>query len=178
MKVNKILKIINLFIDEDSLVEDVVQPVKKMRNQYEEEEFDDPNLLRQQKIKNSAQINQPRGVPSGVTIPPPEQLGMDGDKKLHFAFYEILMVVFVIAFIISSLIGKNINENMAQKWYTTNQVFLEESYAHIGVNSEYNPNQSAVPILKESYNNFKFYASGRKFVKWMLINMDVSLLIN
>jgi hypothetical protein len=62
---------------------------------------------------------------------------------------------------------------LAQKWYSVNKEYLEENYAHIGVGSEYNTNQTGVPMLKESCNNFKFYASGRKFIKWMLVNMDV-----
>jgi hypothetical protein len=40
------------------------------------------------------------------------------------------------------------------------------------MNTEYNTG-TGVPILKESYNSFKFYASGRVFTKWMLVNMDV-----
>jgi hypothetical protein len=69
--------------------------------------------------------------------------------------------------------GKSKNESIAQKWYNVNAAYLEDNYAHIGVNAEYNSNQTAAPMLKESYNNFKFYASGRKFIKWSLVNMDV-----
>ena len=109
------------------------------------------------------------GMPQGQGAAPQEE-----ESRLHLALYEVLMLIFVIIFALNCLIGKNKNESLAHTWYQVNRDYLENNYAHIGVNSEYNSNQSGTPILKESYNNFKFYASGRKFVKWMLVNMDVS----
>jgi hypothetical protein len=105
-----------------------------------------------------------------------DQIGsMDNEveKKLFLAFYEIVMILFVVIFILSGILGKNTNQGLATKWYTANQQFFEDNYAHIGVSTEYNT-KAGVPILKESYNNFKFYASGRVFLKWMLVNMEVN----
>jgi hypothetical protein len=84
------------------------------------------------------------------------------------------MITFLFIFITNCLIGIRKNEQLAQKWYFSNSAYLEDNYAHLGTGSEYNT-KSGVPILKESYNNFKFYASGRVFTKWLLVAMDVNI---
>jgi len=92
-------------------------------------------------------------------------------KQLYFAYYEVLMGLFVIIFIVNCYIGKTKNENLAKKWYVANKNFFEENYAHLGHGKEYNA--AAAPLLKESYNSFKFYASGRVFLKRLLTRMEV-----
>jgi hypothetical protein len=92
-------------------------------------------------------------------------------KQLYFAYYEVLMGLFVIVFLVNCYIGKTNNENLAKKWYVANRNFFEENYAHLGHGKEYNP--AGAPLLKESYNSFKFYASGRVFLKRLLTRMEV-----
>jgi len=156
----------------------------------EDDEFDNPNLLVENQGKNignpapeivnsnSNNINK-----QNIQIPsydsqnqkptnPGNNSSHQVEPKLYLAYYEIVMFLFVVAFFLNLYIGKSRNEAIATKWYTTNQKFFEDNYAHIGVNSEYNT-KAGVPILKESYNNFKFYSSGRVFAKWMLVNIDV-----
>jgi hypothetical protein len=179
---------LDLSIEDDVVYQNQVKSDKPRARVYDhDEEFDDPQLLIDQKNKNAKSQNHqniPQGMPQGG-IPmggmPQGGFPMGGmpmnqveeEKKLNFSLYEVLMLTFIIAFVLNCLYGKNFNENLAQKWYSVNKEYLEENYAHIGVGSEYNTNQTGVPMLKESYNNFKFYASGRKFIKWMLVNMDV-----
>lgn len=125
------------------------------------------------------QEGMPHGMPGGMPMQMPGQGHPNAtpqqeiESRLTFAFYEIVMVVFVIVFILNCWRGKTSNEGIANRWYEANKKFFEENYAHIGMNAEYNT-KAGVPILKESYNAFKFYASGRVFTKWMLVNMDVS----
>ncbi len=96
-------------------------------------------------------------------------------EELHLAYYEIFMFLFVVAFIFKAYFGKIKNEHIVAKWYNLNKKFYEENYAHIGFETDYNTN-AGMPIFKESYNNYKFYATGRVFTKWMLINFDVSII--
>lgn len=81
---------------------------------------------------------------------------------------------FVILFIINCYIGKSKNENLAKKWYVANKYFFEENYAHLGHGREITA--ETAPLLKESYNSFKFYASGRVFIKRFLTRMEVNYL--
>jgi hypothetical protein len=92
-------------------------------------------------------------------------------KSLLFAYYEVIMGVFVIVFVINCFIGKTKNENLAKQWYVANKHFLEENYAHLGHGRDYTT--ISAPLLKESYNTFKFYASGRVFIKRFLTRMEV-----
>jgi len=101
-----------------------------------------------------------------------ENLKETDGKGLHFAYYEVIMAVFVLVFIANCLIGKSKNENLAKKWYISNKNFLEENYAHLGHGRDFTP--SSAPLLKESYNTFKFYASGRVFIKRLLTRMEVN----
>jgi hypothetical protein len=178
---------LDLSIEDDVINENqIISEKPRSRGNDNDEEFDDPKLLINQKNKNERAQNNPNiphgmpqagipmgGIPHGGyptgSMPIPQA---EDEKKLNFSLYEVLMLTFIIAFVLNCFYGKNLNENLAQKWYSVNKEYLEENYAHIGVGSEYNTNKG-VPLLKESYNNFKFYASGRKFIKWMLVNMDV-----
>jgi hypothetical protein len=139
----------------------------------EDEEFDNPHLL-QENMNSKPDPRRMSQMPPNM----PPTMGQnientsEPEKRFQFALYEIVMLLFLISFILNCFLGKAKNENLANKWFTANRQYLEENYAHIGVNTEYNT-KGSVPMMKESYNNFKFYASGRKFIKWLLVNMDV-----
>ena len=104
-------------------------------------------------------------------IKPQQNYPQEIEKNFTLAIYEIIMIAFLLIFILNCFIGKRSNDKLCEKWYHTNKNFFEDNYAHIGVNTEYNTKNS-VAILKESYNNFKFYASGRVFTNWMLVHMN------
>jgi hypothetical protein len=149
----------------------------------DDEEFDNPYLL-QNKQKGPAGMNPAQmqgmqgmqGMPGmqGAQMPQatPQPVQDTQDRQLTFSLYEFIMMGFLILFLINCLIGKQRNQSLCQRWYDTNRHFFEENYAHIGVNTEYNT-KTSVAILKESYNNFKFYASGRVFTNWMLVHLNL-----
>jgi hypothetical protein len=194
---------LNIANDEQIPVKKEIHSAKPSRHLEDDDEFDDPVLLNQQLNKqkggkdkgmniNNIPPNQ-RNVKPDIKLPNrgniPEgydanQMGMPPannqipmeDNKLHFAFYEIFMFVFVTLFVLNCYLGKSKNESYAQRWYLSNREFIEDSYAHLGHGTEYNA-AGGVPILKESYYNFKFYASGRVFIKWLLVTMDVNIFI-
>jgi hypothetical protein len=137
----------------------------------EEEEFDDPVLLKKS-TKNTKDVNTAK--PNKDILEEQkkyENLKEFEGKKLHFAYYEVIMGLFVIIFIINCFIGKSKNENLAKKWYIANRTFFEDNYAHLGHGREFST--VSAPLLKESYNSFKFYASGRVFIKRFLARMEV-----
>jgi hypothetical protein len=147
------------------------------RYSVEDEEFDNPHLLQDNKNINTdpRKMSQfPPNMPPNMAPNMQQNVehSQESEKRFQFALYELVMLFFLILFIINCFLGKAKNEGLAQKWYTANRQYLEENYAHVGVNTEYNT-KGSVPMMKESYNNFKFYASGRKNIKWLLVNMDV-----
>lgn len=87
-----------------------------------------------------------------------------------FTIYEVLMMVMVVAFILTCFSGKSTNEALANKWFSNNREFFINNYAHIGTETQYNID---TPMLKESYNNFKFYASGRVNINYTLVSLDL-----
>jgi hypothetical protein len=118
----------------------------------------------------------PYQVPNQGNISPEHYIPPAPDGKISLAYYEIFMLVFVGLFLVNCLLGKKTNEDIANRWYRVNQKFFEENYAHIGAGTEYNP-KTCAPIIRDSYNGFKFYASGRVFTKWMLVNMEVTIFL-
>lgn len=87
-----------------------------------------------------------------------------------FSIYEVVMMGFVLIFLVTCFSGKSSNDSLATKWYISNKAFFVENYAHIGTDTQYNIES---PLLKESYNNFKFYASGRENINSTLISLDL-----
>ena len=86
-----------------------------------------------------------------------------------FTIYEIIMLILVVVFIINCFIGKSSNENMAEKWIKNNKDFFSANYAHIGINTG---EEKDSVMMKESYNNYKFYASGRVHLNSTLVSLD------
>lgn len=85
--------------------------------------------------------------------------------------YELTMIALIIIFIINAVIGVKTNKDIAKKWMEKNLQFFEDNYAHLGGEREYNPNN--LSLIKDSYNAFKFFASGRVYVGWMLIDINL-----
>lgn len=104
-----------------------------------------------------------------------EELELEASKQKMifqlFSLYEIIMIGFVLLFLITCFSGKSTNDSLAARWYNHNKAFFVENYAHIGTDTQYNID---APLLKESYNNFKFYASGRENVNFSLISLDLA----
>ena len=49
--------------------------------------------------------------------------------------------------------------------------FFEDNYAHLGGEREYNPNN--LSLIKDSYYDYKFFASGRVYVSWMIVDINL-----
>ena len=167
-------------------------PYKTKEKVEQEEEFDDPELLgtaqieeeaeetqeEEEKIEEESSKNQetteeatfqPQGAHS-------EELEIEATEKASlflslFTIYEVLMVVFVVVFILNCMIGKSNNEKLANKWYNLNKKFFMKNYAHIGTDLQHEPDNA---LLKESYNNYKFYASGRENINSVIVSLDLS----
>jgi hypothetical protein len=87
-------------------------------------------------------------------------------------FYEIIMFAFIILFIINVFIGKRKNYNISKLWLKSNLDFFTNNYAHIGADREFNTKISE-PLIYDSYNNYKFFASGRVYINWMLVDINL-----
>jgi len=68
--------------------------------------------------------------------------------------------------------GKKTNDKFAETWFITNKAFFLENYAHIGI-THADDNTKNSMILKESYNSYRFYASGRVYCKWLLSTIEL-----
>jgi len=95
------------------------------------------------------------------------------DKGLNLTNYEYCMAGFVLFFIIACFFGKTSNESLAMKWFNANKSFYTYNYAHIGHENNYSNFNLSSPFLVDSYSNFKFYASGRVNVNYMLVNIEL-----
>jgi hypothetical protein len=97
------------------------------------------------------------------------------ERKNYFLFmfsvYEVIMIGFVILFVLNCLIGKSKNDNLADKWLSDNKNFFLKQYAHVGTELQ---SSSDVALTKESWNNYKFYGSGRINLNSNLISLDLS----
>lgn len=143
----------------------------KKNIQEDSDEFDNPVLL-ERNIQHPHPQMKPSTQPKQTKV---QTVELDSNSPMTLAYYEIFMILFVATFLLNCLLGKKTNETLAERWYKANKTFYESNYAHLGAGTEYNP-ETFTPILKESYNSYKFYASGRVFTKWMLVNMEVTYL--
>lgn len=87
-----------------------------------------------------------------------------------FTIYEIFMILLLVFYILNCLFGITKNEKIASEWIKNNINYYASNYAHIGLNKEYEIESS---LVKESYNKFKFYASGRRNLNYTTINLDL-----
>ena len=81
-------------------------------------------------------------------------------------------LIFSALFILNAFYGKLKNKKIASQWLESNKVFFENNYAHLGFSQEYN--QKSINLMKPiSYNAFSFFATGRVYVNWMVINLTL-----
>ena len=182
------LIIINLISNYYVISEEVSKDQERPKNIEENDEFDDPSLLKKEKKKkkkeksNSTQEEKKpeinREDNNDNMYPSIEQLRqekLEEMNKYKYFFlrylYEIIMISVVIIFIINAILGVKANENLANKWFYKNRSFFEENYAHLGGEREYNPNN--LSLIKDSYNEYKFFASGRVYISWIIIDLNL-----
>ena len=134
---------------------------KSQINPDEDEEFDNPELLR---AKQQKEMNQgiPKGMPNqGKQIPnnidPSMMANMHQEQDLNnqiphdnsfkFSLYEYLMMGFVVLFLVNWFLGKSKNESLAFKWFNANKSFFTYNYAHIGHENNYSQFNMNSPFL-------------------------------
>ena len=161
---------------------------KPTKNIEENDEFDDPSLLRKKKgKKEKSKINKEENktIPekekdkeNDNIYPSLEQLReekIEEMNKYKYFFlkylYEISMISLVIIFILNAIYGVKQNRKIANNWFIKNRLFFEDNYAHLGGEREYNPNN--LSLIKDSYNDYKFFASGRVYVSWMIVDINL-----
>ena len=165
-------------------------PPKNKKRIVEDDEFDDPNLLHQKQQRNNLppnmnqQINnnnippnnniQNNNINNNITNNNEDEMIEMNKYKYYFLkyFYEIIMFAFIILFIINVFIGKRKNYNISKLWLKSNLDFFTNNYAHIGADREFNTKISE-PLIYDSYNNYKFFASGRVYINWMLVDINL-----
>ena len=165
-------------------------PPKNKKRIIEDDEFDDPNLLHQKQQRNNLppnmnqQINnnnippnnniQNNNINNNITNNKEDEMIEMNKYKYYFLkyFYEIIMFTFIILFIINVFIGKRKNYNISKLWLNSNLDFFTNNYAHIGADREFNTKISE-PLIYDSYNNYKFFASGRVYINWMLVDINL-----
>ena len=165
-------------------------PPKNKKRIIEDDEFDDPNLLHQKQQRNNLppnmnqQINnnnippnnniQNNNINNNITNNKEDEMIEMNKYKYYFLkyFYEIIMFAFIILFIINVFIGKRKNYNISKLWLNSNLDFFTNNYAHIGADREFNTKISE-PLIYDSYNNYKFFASGRVYINWMLVDINL-----
>jgi hypothetical protein len=81
------------------------------------------------------------------------------------------MISLLVIYIINAIIGVKINRKLAESWLEKNKKFFEDNYAHLGGEKEYNPNQ--ITLIKDSYNDYRFFASGRVYLSWLLVDINL-----
>ena len=171
-----------------SLLSSVVIPVvskKTDKNPYktkqkieQEEEFDAPELLGGKQVEPESESEgeeEPDKAPEIDKIAHSQELEIEATNKKEMflnllTIYEVVMLGLVILFMINCMIGVKTNDKMANSWVKQNKKFFENNYSHIGTDNQYNLDN---PLLKESYSNFKFYASGRQYVNFVLVSIDL-----
>ena len=102
---------------------------------------------------------------------------------IYGSIYEILMLIFLFGFIFNCFCGKNLNDKYAMAWYAANKQYFEERYEVIGRNNqesdqlEFKMPENA-PIIKESPYYFKFFCANYRYVKWLIVVLEVSTFNN
>jgi len=161
------------------------EPKKQSKNIEENDEFDDPSLLKKKKKKektNTAPEEKKEEIKeetdNNSIYPSLEQLRQEKleemNKYKYFVLkylYEICMISLVLIFILNSIYGVKKNRAIANKWFLKNRSFFEDNYSHLGGEREYNP--SNLSLIKDSYNDYKFFASGRVYVSWCLVDINL-----
>ena len=161
----------------------------------ENDEFDDPSLLKddfdedtpkknikKEKLKSGSKKDKKESEKdndeNNDIYPSLEQLQKDKLEEMNkykFFFmkysYEICMMLLLAIYIIYAYFGVKINRKIAESWLEKNKSFFEENYAHLGGEREYNPNQ--LTLIKDSYNDYKFFASGRVYLSWLLVDINL-----
>jgi hypothetical protein len=165
-------------------------PPKNKKRIIEDDEFDDPNLLHQKQQRNNLPPNMNQQI-NNNNIPPNNNIQnnninnnitnnkedeiIEMNKYKYYLlkyFYEIIVFAFIILFIINVFIGKRKNYNISKLWLKSNLDFFTNNYAHIGADREFNTKISE-PLIYDSYNNYKFFASGRVYINWMLVDINL-----
>ena len=176
--------------DEDNTnTKKIPNPPKNKKRIVEDDEFDDPNLLHQRNQRNNIPPNSNQQINNN--IPPNKNIQNNNNYnetnknkedemiemnkyKYYFLkyFYEIIMFAFIILFIINVFIGKGKNYNISKLWLKSNLDFFTNNYAHIGADREFNT-KITEPLIYDSYNNYKFFATGRVYINWMLVDINL-----
>ena len=176
---------VHLIEDEDLKIEDEKKnpEIKKKkiqsrnsRFQEDSDEFDDPNLLNEH--NNKMQNNEfQKEIPTNTNNSEPKYDEENEEEKkdiinliLNKYLYEFSMGSFLLIFILNVLYGKKKNKKIAFKWYNQNKDFFINNYAHIGTEREFNPKKTDT-LIYESYNEYKFFSSGRIYINWMLVDI-------
>jgi len=105
----------------------------------------------------------------------------DASKKVSFnekysKYFEIIFAVVTCLLIINYFMGKDKTLAYMEKWYSINKEFFDSNYSHLGEDEEYSI-KNTFPVKRESVTEFRFYATGRIYIKWMLVCTDVSILL-
>ena len=171
------------------------EPKKSSEAIEENDEFDDPSLLKEEQDEDSQKTKKNEKTKSNTEskkkskesektndnddiYPSLEQLKKDeieemSKYKFFFLkyFYEICMISLLVIYIINAIMGVKINRKLAESWLEKNKKFFEDNYAHLGGEKEYNPNQ--ITLIKDSYNDYRFFASGRVYLSWLLVDINL-----
>ena len=171
------------------------EPKKSSEAIEENDEFDDPSLLKEEQDEDSQKTKKSEKIKSNTEskkkpkesektndnddiYPSLEQLKKDeieemSKYKFFFLkyFYEICMISLLVIYIINAIMGVKINRKLAESWLEKNKKFFEDNYAHLGGEKEYNPNQ--ITLIKDSYNDYRFFASGRVYLSWLLVDINL-----
>jgi hypothetical protein len=92
--------------------------------------------------------------------------------------YEIMMMLFFFSFVYNCFCGNNKNDKYALAWYNANKQYFEERYSNIGLKKEEDVNgiqdidTNSLPIIKDSQYIYKFYASGYRYIKWLMVVLE------
>ena len=171
------------------------EPKKSSEAIEENDEFDDPSLLKEEQDEDSQKTKKNEKTKSNTEskkkskesektndnddiYPSLEQLKKEeieemSKYKFFFLkyFYEICMISLLVIYIINAIMGVKINRKLAESWLEKNKKFFEDNYAHLGGEKEYNPNQ--ITLIKDSYNDYRFFASGRVYLNWLLVDINL-----
>ena len=171
------------------------EPKKSSEAIEENDEFDDPSLLKEEQDEDSQKTKKNEKTKSNTEskkkpkesektndnddiYPSLEQLKKDeieemSKYKFFFLkyFYEICMISLLVIYILNAIMGVKINRKLAESWLEKNKKFFEDNYAHLGGEKEYNPNQ--ITLIKDSYNDYRFFASGRVYLSWLLVDINL-----
>ena len=171
------------------------EPKKSSEAIEENDEFDDPSLLKEEQDEDSQKTKKNEKTKSNTEskkkskesektndnddiYPSLEQLKKDEIEKMSKYkffflkyFYEICMISLLVIYIINAIMGVKLNRKLAESWLEKNKKFFEDNYAHLGGEKEYNPNQ--ITLIKDSYNDYRFFASGRVYLSWLLVDINL-----